>query len=79
MTVEQLMKELSKLPPKHLVVLSADGEGNSFDTLGRIGTNNRFNAKDREIRIDHLTPELEKEGYCEDDIGEGLPCVVLWP
>ena len=64
-----------------LVVLSKDEDGNGFGELNDVdGDNNKFDAEDGEIGLDHLTPDLEKEGFGEDDVMTGgVPAIVLWP
>jgi len=77
-TVNELITELQELDGDLLVVVSQDEEGNGFNELVDIGVNNRY--KDRQVGLDHLTPELEKQRFCEEDVMEdGVPCIVLWP
>jgi len=77
MNVRELMEALSELPPDMLVVVSRDAEGNGFTPVHDIET--AMYSKG-EIGYSELTPELEEQGYCEDDImADGEPSVVLWP
>ena len=85
-TVNNLVKMLQEMIEEdssvgdRIVVLSSDPEGNSFRAFfGDINTNNVFDEDEREVRLEELTPELEEQGYSEEDIGEGKPCIVLWP
>ena len=78
MTVEELIAELERLPEDLLVVLSADEEGNYFRPLAGIDANSTY--RDGECSLAALTPELEAQGYTDEDVDEdGTPCVVLWP
>jgi len=36
MTVEEVIKELQKLPPKWTAVMAKDGEGNSFSPVAQV-------------------------------------------
>lgn len=77
MKVKELIEELKKLDPEKLVVMSSDGEGNSYDVLYQIDDDSMY--KDNEVGLAKLTPELEEEGYSEDDVIEGEPCIILYP
>ena len=77
MTVKQLIELLQKENPDRVVILSKDSEGNGFSELENVNSN--YNYNDGEIGLGTLTPELEKQGYTEEDILDGQPAVVLWP
>lgn len=82
MTVKELIKELEQCNPDDLVVMSTDEEGNGFDTLVDVESNNVYVPKDREIHIKKLTKALRSQGYTKEDLYEGddaVDCVVLWP
>jgi hypothetical protein len=75
---------LNGVSPDAVVVLSSDGEGNSYDTAHSIATDMVFCREDYEGRIGYteLTPELEEDGFGEEDliapeIAEAA--VVIWP
>jgi hypothetical protein len=77
MTVKELIERLQKEDPNRIVVLSIDPEGNGYNELRDIATSA---YSDGEIGIEELTPELQKEGYREEDVMEdGHKAVVLWP
>jgi hypothetical protein len=80
MKVKDLIKELSKLDPEWVVVLSSDEEGNSFSELSDLETNAVF--ADREIHLRELTKDLEKQGFSDEDVydgNNGKNAVVLYP
>lgn len=78
MTVKELIDRLSEQEPTRIVVLSADGEGNSYSPIaddfgaGLYVANSTWSG---EIMGEDL------EGYDEDDEppGNGTPALVLYP
>jgi hypothetical protein len=79
MKVSELIEQLQQLDGDRLVVLSSDGEGNSFRKLGDFSTA-MFDPEEREIGLEVLTEELKQAGYSDEDVMEdGEPAVVLWP
>lgn len=69
MTIEQLIKELSKLDGKLQVIQAKDAEGNSFSPLSCIS-------------LEEYIPENSWSGelVCDDDVSKVKPnAVVLWP
>jgi hypothetical protein len=79
MKIKELIERLQKLDGELPVVLASDEEGNAFEELFSVETNAVYNKKEREVRLHHLTPRLIKEGFTEEDLGEGVVCVVLYP
>lgn len=79
MTVGELKKELEGLDDNLLVVLQKDSEGNGYDTAYQVDTNTVFDEDDREVYPKTITPEMEKQGWSEEDLGEGVDCVVIAP
>jgi len=83
MKVKELIEQLKKIDPEREVVLSADGEGNSYSPLEDIWEKNCcFVEEDRETHFEELTEELKKDGYSEEDIYDGdksVPAIVLYP
>jgi hypothetical protein len=77
MKVKELIEKLKKFDPEKLVILSKDSEGNYYDTLWEIDDGHTY--KDNYIGYAKITPELKKQGYDEEDIMEGEPCIVLYP
>lgn len=62
------------------VLVSTDNEGNGYRKFSGYGINsyddsNQYNL---EIGLEELTPELKKQGYSEEDVLEGKPCIVLY-
>ena len=78
MTVKELIKELKKLDQNRLVVISSDEEGNSFNEFYSLSTAS-YDKEAKEIGLEELTDEDIAVGYEEEDVKEGVPCVVLWP
>lgn len=81
MKVKELKEILSTANDNDLVVLSADDEGNSFNTLYSV-SEGIYVTETKEIRLSELTPELRKEGYSDGDVyhgNNGQKAVVLWP
>jgi hypothetical protein len=80
MKVSELIEQLQDLDGDLLVVVSQDPEGNGFDTLADVCTNQRYSDVDHHVGLDHLNEDLEEAGFGEEDLMEdGVPCVVLWP
>ncbi len=80
MNVKELKVILENLPDDLLVVCAKDGEGNGFNELYSVDTNMVCSGEyELEVHCAELTPELEEDGYTEEDIKKGNPCIVLWP
>lgn len=81
MKVRDLIVLLQTCDPDDLVVLSKDGEGNSFSPLSTTLLD-MFDGDDG-ILLRELTPELEANGEDADGVGsleEGhVYCITLWP
>jgi hypothetical protein len=85
MTLTQLYQRIQYLMAQghghRLVTMSKDPEGNGFQTLKDVELS-RFNRMTQEQSIDELTPELQSQGWNEEDVLEGddvVPSVTLWP
>lgn len=86
-TVSELIKKLQHCPQDAVVIMSKDGEGNSYSPLATVEGENIVyipeTSWDGEIGFTHLTPELERQGFTDEDvIGEnrnGDIAVVFWP
>jgi len=83
MKVKELIKMLESENQEAIVIMSSDGEGNSFSPLADFGNTDTYKADSTysgEMGFSKLTPELEKEGYGEEDILEdGVPAIVFYP
>jgi len=82
MTVKELKEILKDVDDNRIVVMSSDGEGNSFSPLCNLDDESTYLADSTwsgEVGIEKLTPELKKQGYTKDDIKGGIPALVLWP
>lgn len=82
MTVSQLIDELQKMDPNRFVVMSCDGEGNSYSPLyatydAMYSPENTWSGS---VGLEKLTEENIKLGYSDEDVIEdGIPVVVLVP
>lgn len=82
MKVKELKKLLEPVDDERIVIISKDGEGNGFSPLAELDDASNYKADSTwsgEVGIEKLTPELEKQGYCEEDVNDGVPALVLWP
>ena len=86
MKVKDLIKILQTVDPDTKVLISSDAEGNSFSELADCETSyacrNDYESRHGmvyEVGIKTLTPELEEDGYTEEDVVDGESCVILWP
>ena len=75
-TVAQLIKQLSKLDPKAVVILQRDSEGNGFSPLvgaeaAKYRAENKWSGE-----VPH--PD-DLEDMDEEDKKGLVDCVVLWP
>jgi len=77
MKVKELIKALEKCDSERLVVLSSDPEGNSFNPCRDVEYTN-YCYKDNKIGLQKLTEGLKEDGYTEEDVLNGTPCIVLW-
>lgn len=82
MNVKELKEILNKTNDNDLVVMSKDAEGNGYSPLSAI-EECIYEAEctwEGQIGLRRLTPELIKEGYCEEDLLEdGVNAIVLYP
>jgi len=73
-----VVKELVRTSPEHIIVLSSDEEGNSYSPLRGIETNVMYN--DGEIGLESLTEDLKEQGYSEEDVMiDGKKAIILSP
>lgn len=82
MKVSELISKLEAADPNATVVLSKDEEGNGFGPLQEVEIENSTcvdQGYEIQIGLHHLTPELEKAGYTDEDVLKGDGAVVLWP
>ncbi len=79
MTVQELIDKLKECNPNDAVIKSKDDEGNGYDTVDTVSS---FYNMDGEYQIEIGLRELSKDaieqGYSEEDLLDGDPCVVLW-
>jgi hypothetical protein len=82
MTVKQLIERLQKEDPDRLVVMAADGEGNSHSPLSGFWTG-AYRADSKwsgEVGLDKLTEKDKKQGYTDEDVmTDGVPALILSP
>ncbi len=80
MKIKQLIAILSKMDQERIVVLQIDSEGNGYNSCRGADDNAVYDGKDNgQVSIETLTKALEKQGFSEEDLGTGKPCVVLYP
>jgi hypothetical protein len=86
MKVSELIAELQQCDPESLVVMSKDSEGNNFSPLAEIDGDSMYLADSTwsgDVHLRELTPELEEQGYSDDDVRTeedgAVRCIVLWP
>lgn len=81
LTVAALIKALQSADPNLIVILSRDEEGNGYLPLYESGVSltNHVYTQDGEIKIAALTPSLRKQRYTQEDVGKGIPCIILYP
>lgn len=82
MTVKELKEILNNADDTDLVILSRDGEGNSYSPLcdTQLCTYSEEESWEGQLGLRELTPELIKEGYTEEDMLEnGTNAIVLYP
>jgi len=82
MTVKELIEALKKIDNQdRIVVMSKDGEGNSYSPLADFGEVAYIaeSTWDGTVGPEELTDEMRKDGWEEDDIIEGDPAIVFYP
>ena len=85
MKVKTLIKQLSTLDPDLDILMVADPEGNSFNLLRQVGSDNIGYTKsgyEYYICQRELTKKDSEAGYTEEDLGvdsKAKKCIVLWP
>lgn len=85
MKVKELKKLLQNVDDERIVIMQADGEGNSYSPLCTIDDESNYRADSTWSGIvgyQKLTAKLIKQGYSDGDIvsGEGAePCLILVP
>ena len=61
------------------IVVAGDAEGNDHSLVNAHGLA-AFDPDSGEIGVEELTPELEKDGYGEEDVMDwGTPALILSP
>lgn len=77
MKVRELIKILEDQNPEMVVVIQADDEGNSYNSLDYWRTG-LFNEDDSEVGPLELTEKLINQGFTEEDmIEDGKPAIIL--
>lgn len=84
MTVMDLMSLLSTMPEKAVVVLSRDGEGNSFSPIPDDGGYSEGiyvaeNSWSGDVLTDEDIEDRRKEDEDPDWEPDGVSCIILWP
>ena len=72
MKVGKLISDLQLYDPEDLVVMSSDGEGNSYSPLYRVDTGvyvpDSTWSGNIYLAPEDLTDEMREFGFCEDDV-----------
>ncbi len=77
MKVRELIELLQRQDPERIVILAIDEEGNGFSPVHQVEPAMYL---DGETGLEALTPELEDQGYSDEDVMQGgEKAVVLWP
>ena len=81
MKVKDLIKELQKLDPERIVVMSSDAEGNSHSPLYSIseGAYREESTYSGDYGLEKLTDEDIKDGYSKEDVVYGEKAICLHP
>ena len=83
MKVKELIEMLQKENQEAIVVMSSDGEGNSYSPVADIGDVDRYKAHSTwsgEVGYSKLTPKMKEDAYSEEDLlTDGEPAVVIFP
>jgi len=83
MTVAELIQELDRIEDKtRLVIIQKDGEGNGYSPISCVEEDGYVAEEDwlGERTLEALTPELESQGYSEEDVDEdAVPALFLIP
>lgn len=83
MTVQELIDQLNAIEDKtRIVIMQKDSEGNGYSPLEDMDDNCTYVAESTwhgDVGIEHLTDELRRRGFTEEDQNGGVPCLVLGP
>jgi len=83
MKVKELIRLLKQEDQEKLVIMSSDGEGNSFSPLADFGDTDYYLAYSTwsgEIGYSKLTEKQKAEGYGDGDIlAKGVLALVIYP
>lgn len=78
-TVTQLIQLLSQEDGNRVVLISSDPEGNGFAPLITPFEFCSYSEAGGCIGLEVLTPELEQQGYTDEDVVQGIPALCLYP
>jgi hypothetical protein len=80
-TVKDFINILSQFDPNRILIMSKDGEGNSYSPLCSAWEASYLpnNAWCGDIGLEKLTPKDKELGYTDEDVVNGIPCIVLSP
>lgn len=77
LTVAELLKILQGVNPSRIVVAAIDPEGNAFNPITAVDVESSY--YDGDCGPEKLTDELRDSGFGDEDIVQGISCIVLWP
>ena len=78
MKVKELIAMLQAEDGERIVVLPSHGEYSPLSSLsiGAYGAETTWYGR---FGLERLTDEDRKRGYCDEDVVEGVPALVLYP
>ena len=79
MRVSELIELLEDHNPEALVIMAGDPEGNDYYTTPVTVDGPLYINEEGEVGFNSITPELEEQGYTDEDLIIGEECVVLIP
>ena len=78
MTVRELINILQKEDLDRIVIMSSDGEGNSYSPL-YCAWKGSYVSENREVGLEILTEDDKKAGFTEEDVKNGVKALILTP
>lgn len=79
MTKKQLIKKLEKVNDNTEIILSSDGEGNSYSRLCDVCNSEDFKYFENNGEIEFLDKEDVGDSCTIEDYNKAKNCVVLYP
>lgn len=77
--VKDLINQLAQLDPDAVVIMQRDPEGNGYGPCAGAEGNGAWDHDEDLYGYACLTPDMEKNGFSQEDLVQGVPAVVIWP